>query len=356
MNNKKQRESNIELLRILSMLIIVIYHFLTHSIIPNSPELNFITKPLITVLHIGVVCFVLISGFWGIKFSIKGFAKLFFYCSLYSILIYLFAVLLNPDLFTLKTSINSFIPRQWWFIPVYLCLFLLTPLINTQLKNSSKSKKILFIILLTIVSFGFGQFIRSLSGGKNPINFILIYYIGNYLKTELFISPKINLKKIIIIYLVFNTALFTLMLFAELYFPFVNKIMHRLFFTYNSIGLIINSILFFLIFTKIKFSSKIVNWFASSSLAVYLIHENKYVGNYLYNYINYLQNHIDNIILFSFIILMFAILVFIVAVCIDKLISPLFQLIINKIISSTYFEKIDNRIQLILEKNNKLHS
>jgi surface polysaccharide O-acyltransferase-like enzyme len=349
MSNKKQRESNIELLRILSMLIIVIYHFLIHSIIPNSPELNYITKPLITVLHIGVICFVLISGYWGIKFSLKSFTKIFFYCSFYSILIYIFGVLLNPELFSIKNSIKSLIPIQWWFIPVYLCLFLLTPIINTQLKTANKSTKIFTIILLIIISFGFGQFVPSLSGGKNPINFILIYYLGNYLRTELN-TDKLNIKKIIFLYLGCNIILFSIIFLAEILFPAANKIINPLFFPYNSIGLIINSILFFLIFTKLTFSSKLVNWLASSSLAVYLIHENKYIGHYLHNYVNYLQNHIDNGILFSLSIILFGILIFILAVSIDKLISPLFQLIINQITSLKIFMKINNKVQRILEE------
>ena len=192
--NQKIRASNIELLRIISMFIIVIYHFLAYSVIPNSPELNYITQPLITVLHIGVVCFVLISGYWGIKFSLKGFTKLFLYCSFYSILIYAVAVILNPELFSIALSIKSIIPDQWWFIPVYLCLFLIAPIINIPLNTKSYQTKLFFIIILGIISFGFGLLVPSLSTGKNPLNFVLIYYIGNYFRTELVLPKKINLK------------------------------------------------------------------------------------------------------------------------------------------------------------------
>jgi hypothetical protein len=83
---------------------------------------------------------------------------------------------------------------------------------------------------------------------------------------------------------------------------------------------------------------------------VYLIHENKYIGHYLYNYVNYLQNHIDNGILFSLSIILFGILIFILAVSIDKLISPLFQLIINQITSLKGFMKINNKVKRILEE------
>lgn len=349
MSNKKQRESNIELLRITSMLIIIVYHFFSHSIIHNAPELSYIIKPLITILHIGVICFVLISGYWGIKFSLKGFTTLFLYCSFYSILIYCVGCLLNPELFNLKNSIKSLIPNQWWFIPVYLSLFLLIPLINIPLKNSSNGKKIFLIIILGTISFGFGQFIPSLSTGKNPINFVLIYYLGNYIRTGLVLPSKLNIRKIIFIYLMLNFLIFLIILLSEIYSPIVSKVVFQLFFPYNSIGLIINSMLFFLIFTQLSFSSKLINWFASSTLSVYLIHENKYIGQYVYNYVGTLQHSIENLWLFSFVVLLLALFVFMASVFIDKLIAPIFQFIINYILDSKLFISIDKKVYQLLD-------
>ncbi|WP_340154423.1 acyltransferase [uncultured Winogradskyella sp.] len=349
MIKKKPRQSNIELLRILSMLLIVIYHFLKHSIIPNTPNLIYITNPLIAVLHSGVICFILISGYWGIKFSLKGFAKLFLYCAFYSVIIYVIAVLLDPSIWNVYEGLSLILPIQWWFIPVYMCLYLLTPVINIPLKSASNQTKLFFILILILVSFCFGQFIPSLEFGKNPINFILIYYVGNYLRTGLILSKNYNAKKLLGIYILFVFLLFSSMLFGYLYIPNVGKILFRLFYPYNSIGLIINSVLFFLIFTKIKFSSKLINWFSSSTLAVYLIHENQYLSHYLYDFVIKLQNNIDNYVVLAFTIVILAILVFVVSVLIDKLISPLFQILIRFITESNIFIKVDDRIQDLLK-------
>ena len=46
--------------------------------------------------------------------------------------------------------------------------------------------------------------------------------------------------------------------------------------------LLINSIGLLIAFLAMSFQSKIVNWFAASTFAVYLIHENAYIRDYWY--------------------------------------------------------------------------
>lgn len=346
MHNKKQRESNLELLRIVSMLLITIYHFFIHSSIPNAPEMCHLTKPCITVLHIGVICFVLISGYWGIKFSLKGFFKLFLYCSFYSFLIYVVGCLINPNYnLAISTSIKSFIPSGWWFIPVYLSMYLLIPIIDKAINDAPRKTKILFIILLGVVSFGFGNYLLSLSTGKNPLNFILIYCIGNYLRTELKLPKILTAKKLFIIYLACNLLLFLFIYYTNIYTPKISKIVYKAFFPYNSFGLIINAVLFFIIFMRLNISSKIINWFASSSLAVYLLHENKYIGQYLYDFVDLMHKGIDNQFLFYSSLVALGISVFIICTFIDKLISPVFHFVINRVLKSALFIKINDKVQ-----------
>ena len=345
----RQRDSNIELLRIVSMFIIVIYHFISHSIISNSQQYNFVLQPLISILHIGVICFVLISGYWGIKFSLKGFVKLFLYCSLYSILIYIVNVLVNPDVFNLMSLFKAFIPNQWWFIPVYLSLYLLVPIINLPLNTASREKKLVYIIILLIISYGFGMFVPALSNGKNPINFVMIYYIGNFLRTGLKLPSWLTASKILLIYLSISSLLFLVFFLLSKNFSYLKHYVFELFFPYNSIGLILNSIIFFLIFAKISFSSKLVNWLASSTLAVYLIHENSFIGGYLYGFALKMQNELDNLFMISLSIIVFGVIVFIGSVLIDKLFSPGFNLFFNFIFNSKLFKKMNQKLEVILQ-------
>jgi uncharacterized membrane protein len=59
------RESNIELLRIVSMVLIIMHHFSVHGTFPFTPELTF-NKVFLQVFGLGgkagVVAFVMITG------------------------------------------------------------------------------------------------------------------------------------------------------------------------------------------------------------------------------------------------------------------------------------------------------
>lgn len=354
MKNTKIRSSNFELFRIVLMLFIIVYHFLLHAVIPNTPDIDYLTKPLITSLHIGVVCFVLISGYFGIKFSLNGFLKLFLYCSFYSILIYAVAVFINPQLFSLKSIVDAVMPTHWWFISIYLCLYLSAPIINIPLLNSSKKRKLYFILTLLLISFVFGQFIPSLEYGKNLINFVLIYYVGNYLRTEFSFFENISAIKIFIGYISFNIILMSTMLILILQSSIMSKVLFRLFFPYNSIGLLINSVFFFILFTRINIKSNIINWLAQSTLAVYLIHENGYFGNYLHQFIIYIQNQIGFSPLFILFLIIFGCAVLLGSILIDKVISIPFYFVITKITKNRFVVALEKKIEdcyCVSEKN-----
>lgn len=68
------RESPFELLRILAQLFIVYYHILLNVVFPatGDPLYRALWRPL----HIGVPLFVLLSGYFGIKPSVRGLVRL----------------------------------------------------------------------------------------------------------------------------------------------------------------------------------------------------------------------------------------------------------------------------------------
>ncbi len=74
MDTPRVRESNFELLRLVAMYFILLYHMLSFFIVKvdDAP----LYKALWLPLHIAVACFVLISGYFHIKPSFKGIVKL----------------------------------------------------------------------------------------------------------------------------------------------------------------------------------------------------------------------------------------------------------------------------------------
>jgi len=343
MDKEKSRESNFELLRIFSMLYIVFYHFIVYAIKPGSPELDYLMNPITNILHVGVICFILISGYWGIKFSLKGFVKLFLQCSFYSILIYLVFSTINPEQYSSEGLIQSILPFQWWFIQIYLCFYLLTPVINIPLKTSSRQKKMIYIIILGIVSYLFGQFIPGLSDGKNCINFIFIYYIGDYLRTCMKLKPK----RILFYYIILNVVFFSCTMLLRNQIP-AGGFLYNFIFPYNSIGLIFNATLLFMLFSSLTIKSKIINWVAASILPVYMIHENHFLSRYLYEEIASIKGAMADPWLLIPTLILLAIIVISVCVLIDKVLSPVYKLLQKAVINSKYFEKINSKIEQIL--------
>lgn len=329
--SKPQRNSNFELLRIVSMLIIILYHFLIHTVIPNNPSAAFILKPVITLLHIGVICFVLISGYWGIRFTTKGLINLLVQCIFYSLLIYVTACIFTPLSFSIAGFAKAFIPFQWWYIQIYLCLFLLSPMVNNALKNATAKEKIVHIGLLTLVSSVLGFMIPGLENGRNPINFILIYYIGNYLRHHL--TFKASAKKLTLYYTIFVIAMFLSLLFLSQWPTLRDFIFTQVFFQYNAIGLLFASALVFAIFGKINLQSTVVNHIANSVLAVYLIHENTYLSSYMYQFIGSIQQQLNSTIAYSLFLLGATLAVFFACIGIDKLCKPLINWLIELLVN-----------------------
>lgn len=70
------RQSNIELLRIVAMLFIIAYHLLSFVVLPNYESTNVTPKAMELIFHSGVVLFVLISGYFSIRLSVKSVLKL----------------------------------------------------------------------------------------------------------------------------------------------------------------------------------------------------------------------------------------------------------------------------------------
>lgn len=127
----KTRNASFELLRIVCMFMIVLYHLfwvVFHPEVVNSPEYSAMMYPL----HIAVVCFVLISGYFGIKPSFKKLIVFYSQILFYNVLCYVVSSW-YLDSFNIKDFVVSFLPlshnQDLWFIRTYTILFLISPIV-----------------------------------------------------------------------------------------------------------------------------------------------------------------------------------------------------------------------------------
>lgn len=208
----------------------------------------------------------------------------------------------------------------------YLYLFLFAPVVNKYLDGITLRDRVCLLLVLGFmgVYVGILGWDASLLEGKNLVYFILIYVIGNTLHRYEHAWRRIPVGYLIAAYLLLNLALVSCScFFCD---TIIAKAIWRLFFPYQSPGLIINGILFFMIILHWQFKSKRVNWLASSALAIYLIHETGLVEYYLLGPISReIRGYMGNDLLTLPAVALFAMVVCIVFILIDKGLSPLWR-------------------------------
>lgn len=78
---------------------------------------------------IGVNCYVLISGYFGIKLSWKPIKKIVGACLFYGALCYFISLAIPPfnsEGFSFLTLLERMYPGNWWFLMEYIVLILLS--------------------------------------------------------------------------------------------------------------------------------------------------------------------------------------------------------------------------------------
>lgn len=329
------RESNMELLRLVSMYCIVLHHLFVHSLrgvigFSDYYELTHhaeIFTMMDGFLIAGLNVFVLISGYFGIKTTFKGFLRLYLQVFFYGLLFYLLDRYsqnqpIRWDI--LKYSIFIFSHSPWWFITQYVLLYLFAPILNAAVKALNKKNFIYVLILLAIINIYFGFIWGGAfnSSGNSFINFIFLYMIARYVYLHVNLDTQ-NKKHVqmrfLSLYIVLSLVLgLTILLLHHFHFTrWTYKIWYH-----NNPLLILSSVSMIIIFSLIKINSKKINYLAKSCLAVYLIQDGLFVGGYLYMYADkiylYIQQSVGEFLAILSLVVMSLILLF-SGIFIDKI-------------------------------------
>lgn len=355
MNNNiqnKSRDSKFELLRIISMLMIIGLHYFNGAMggaLNNlkTTDINYyITYLFMALFVVGVDCFVLITGYYQVnleKIKLKKIINIIvimlFYCNLF----YFISILLGENEFNLKEFIKVQIPflrNRFWFMKTYIILYLLSPYINLALNKLDAKMYRKLLIILTIFFSIWPTFLPGApnnDGGYGIITFIYVYSIGAYLR--LF---KLEINKYKYKYLVSYLA-------CSL-FIFVFSINGFYSWGYNNIFNILGSISLFMFFNCMKIKSKSINYIAASIISVYFIHTDYSIRNIIYKTILRCDKYYFKWN-FVFHMIISIIVIFIIAVIIDKILRLILKLILNK---KVYLVRVWNKFidYLIIIKNN----
>lgn len=289
---EKQRNLSIELLRIISMFLIVLHHSVYHGYLKNPTHLSH--EALTSVVgclgaggKIGVYIFIIISGYFLIQSDKWRFKKIMLlYCEVwfYSIAALIFNAMFHVTHISFKSFITSIFPimfGNYWFMTTYMILMLFIPFINRCIQTLTKKQFQWLLCLLVVFSILIPTIPHTKVCENDLSLFITLYLTGGYFKKyPLEIGREEQLKRSLV-----GLLLSTLLLFATVSLLAFRHKSNVLMLAGNySIFIYLVSICLFNVFANLNIhrGKKLILSLSSATLGVYLIHDNFVIRKFLW--------------------------------------------------------------------------
>lgn len=328
---EKTRDSNIELYRIILMLLIIAHHYVVNSGLINVMYQNPLScKAMFLFIFsawgkIGINCFILITGYFMCKskITIKKLLKLLFEVEFYNIVIYGTFCFTGVTSFDLKNFIKAILPFTSIaqnFTGCFLLFYLFIPYVNKLIESLNKKEFEKLIVLMFLVYSLMG----NIPGFKVVINYItlyvFIYCIGAYIR--LYPIKWFFNKRIISLFTLGTILLCICSVICCLFIG--EKADKKIAFYFvtdsNKVLAVLSSISLFLFFKNLNVKyNKFINEIATSIFGVLLIHSNSDVmRKFLWNdLLNNIEIYYSNWLIPHAILSVFG--VFIVCLIIDQI-------------------------------------
>lgn len=337
----KGRNYGIDLLRIVSMLMVVILHVLGQGGILKTAETLSAQYEIAWFLEIlcycAVNCYALISGYVGVEANYKysNIAYIWLQVVFYGAGIAFIGALISPKIY-LNAVFEGITPvshNLYWYFTAYFCVFLFIPALNKLLNAlNEKQLKVLGItifLLFSILQIVAAKEIFYTNRGYSALWLALLYMLGGIMKkTNLF--KNISSKALVAIF--FGSAAIT---WAEKF--VVEKInmasgtdeLKNALVSYISPTIVLCAVMLVAVFSRLNVTGilrKITIFLAPLSFGVYLIHVQKQVWRYLLkdSFEGYAQMHWA---VLPFAVIGAALAIFIVCALIDYLRDRIFKLL-----------------------------
>lgn len=290
MNNQttqpKTRNSNLELYRIIVMLLIIAHHYVVNSRLGGVLQENPLSERSIFFYlfgawgKTGINCFIMITGYFMCKSQIthRKFLKLLFEVLFYNVIIYAIFIATGYESLSL-TGIENLIPMRNLstnFISCFLVFFFCIPFLNVLILHLNKQKHQQLIGLCLFIYTLHGTLPHT-SVNMNYVSwFCVIYFIASYIRLYSIPYDK-NIKFWGICTLLcigFSICSILGVLYLNTYYH-TDLSPYRYVSDSNSFLAALTAICSFIYFKNLHFpQSKFINLIGSSTFGVLLIHAN----------------------------------------------------------------------------------
>ena len=297
---EKERSSNIELFRIITMLVIVAHHYVVNSGVIQEVVAGNIVSPGSLFLLLfgwggktGINCFVLITGYYMCKskITLKKFLRLFLEWEFYAISIFFLFLVTGYSEFSIVAFAEALLPIfsiGKGFLTAYLLFFCFIPFVNLLIEKISQKQHFYLIALCIFMYTILPTFFLAEILYNYVTWFFVIYLIGAYIRlypNKIFDSVKITgilaLVSLILSWLSVIVCAYGINILSD-------AIITRLNIRYGLINLpfyfvadshkalaLTTAVTAFLFFKNINIRhSKFINTVAASCFGVLLIHAN----------------------------------------------------------------------------------
>lgn len=377
---KSNRIVNFDILRVLSMFMIVLWHFCIYDIMNyngnggrqgglqemNISEcvglFNFIVIQLIVIFtSVGVNCFVLLSGYFMVEkdFQCKRLLKVWV-----QVVFYTFALaLLVPRIFDgsrmfdlgnidVVYKLTPIRDGSYWFISRYFGMMFLAPFLSKFALSLDRKSYRLFLVVSSVLlldlflDFPYGR-VMDAKGGYSLIWFIYLFFVAGYIRINDVTIPK-PLAWFSCIGLSMTVLLVCFYGHIENYpvLTFTGPI------PYNGFTFFLSVALFFVFKQHSMKRISALAYLAPYTFAVYLIHCHGAVSKNLANYrfpLFIVSDYFDSYLL-PCVIIGKALIVFLFCVSIDVVRKTVFRLIYIDSLVSFISYSIDKSGRYLIER------
>lgn len=300
-----ERKNNLDLLRIISMMMVVCGHFFTHgafaeSVLAVGSANWYLANWMSALCKVSVDCFVLLSGYFQCTsvFKLKRVFSVWIQVVFWSLGLYTLTAVMGGT-FSVSDALKSgmvITRKQYWFVTAYLLMYAVSPFLNCAIRAMNRKTHLLCCwVLLGIFSVAHNLVYVSdfggVNGGASLIWFCVLYVVAAYIRLYVPVERK-NRGKAFTVYGICASMIAVERFAAYKIMPllFGEVMLESLFYSNNSIMTAAASIALLLAFRTVDVKNatvaRVISFFAPLAFGVYLIHDHPAVRPLLWELLN----------------------------------------------------------------------
>ncbi|WP_417206784.1 acyltransferase [Akkermansia sp.] len=292
------RNYGIDALRIVAMMLVLVLHLLaaTHVLpLDNHDSASYRVGWLLEIAaYCGVNCYALITGYVCCDgtFRYERVVTLWFQVIFYTAGSLLLVLLFSSQVVHFNDVLNSLFPVltvQYWYVTAYVGLFFFIPFLNVLGNRLTKSQfqylLVTVFVLFSVVPTLFHRDVFPVEGGYSVWWLGVLYMLGMYIKKHGLLTGM-RTGALWMLYAGCVCFVWAFKMVLDVVSPYlIGQIRGGgTFIAYNSPFIVGTAVALFLIFSRMRFSSRrtvaCISWLAAASFSVYVLHCNVLIGKW----------------------------------------------------------------------------